>query len=129
MNPNFSKFKHRIACFTVLTSILISANASAGWSLSLLGTLGGTDSFASDINNSGQVAGNYSTSGIPGSRAFITGPNGFGMTALGTLGGGHTFATGINDSGQVTGSSSLSDNLTQSFITGPNGVGMTDIGD
>lgn len=130
MNKNFSKSMQRIADFTLFTTILISANASAEWSMYGLGTLGGTSSFAQDINNSGQVVG---SSYIPGNaevRAFITGPNGIGMTALGTLGGGHTFATGINDSGQVTGSSSLDikNNLIHSFITGPNGVGMTDIG-
>ncbi|MBX9894112.1 MAG: PEP-CTERM sorting domain-containing protein [Nitrosomonas sp.] len=130
MNQNFSKFKQRIAGFTLLTTVLISTNTYAEWSLSFLGTLEGTDSFAVDINNLGQVVGSYSKSGIPGSRAFITGPNGIGMTALGTLDGGHTFATGINDSGQVTGSSSLSNSfdLIHSFITGPNGAGMTDLG-
>ena len=131
MNQNSSKFKHRIAGFTVLTAILMSANASAEWSIYGLGTLGGSSSYASDINNSGQVVG---WSFFPGSatyerQAFITGPNGIGMTALGTLGGYSSTATGINDSGQVTGYSELSNNdLTHSFITGPNGVGMTDIG-
>lgn len=126
MNQNSSKFKKCIGCFTVLTTILISANASAEWSIYGLGTLGGSYSYASDINNSGQVVGSYSRFGIPGSLAFITGPNGVGMTPLGTLGGGHSVATGINDSGQVTGFSSLNNNnLTHSFITGPDGVGLT----
>lgn len=128
MNQNSSKFKHRIACFTVLTTILISADASAGWSIYGLGTLGGSSSYAYDINNSGQVVGASSLSGKSEINAFITGPNGIGMTALETLGGRHTFAYGINDSGQVMGSLVLNDNLTHSFITGPNGVGMTDIG-
>lgn len=130
MNQNSSKFKHRIAGFTILTTILISANASAGWSIYGLGTLlGDTNSSASDINNSGQVVGYSLTPGITGTHAFITGPNGIGMTALGTLGGGYSVATGINDSGQVTGHSSLSNNnLRHSFITGINGIGMTDLG-
>ena len=63
MNQNSSKFKHRIACFTVLTTILISADASAGWSIYGLGTLGGSSSYAYDINNSGQVVGASSLSG------------------------------------------------------------------
>ncbi len=131
MNQNSSKFKHRIACFTVLTTILISANASAGWSIHELGTLGGGTSYPEDINNSGQVVGySFFSGGTYGERqAFITGPNGIGMTALGTLGGHFSTATGINDSGQVTGYSSLSNGfLIHSFITSPNGVGMTDLG-
>lgn len=129
MNQNSSKFKHRIAGFTLLTTILISANASAEWSMYGLGTLGGTSSFAEDINNSGQVVGYSFTASSPYiEKAFITGPNGIGMTALGTLGGRYSFATGINDSGQVTGYSSNNSSQLHSFITGPNGVGMTDLG-
>jgi probable HAF family extracellular repeat protein len=130
MNQNFSKFKERIAGFTLLTTVLISTNANAEWSIYGLGTLGGASSFAADINNSGQVVGYSFTASSSSQKAFITGPNGIGMTALGTLGGNYSFATGINDSGQVTGYSNLSKTggLTHSFITGPNGIGMTDLG-
>lgn len=129
MNKNFSKFKQHLTGFTLLTTILISANANAEWSIYGLGTLGGLSSHAEDINNSGQVVGFSYFSGATERQAFITGANGIGMTALGTLGGDYSVATGINDSGQVTGHSSLSNEfLIHSFITGPNGIGMTDLG-
>jgi probable HAF family extracellular repeat protein len=93
-----------------------------------LGTLGGYYSYASAINDSGQVVG-YSYTAA-GERAFITGPNGVGMTDLGTLGGDFSYASGINASGQVVGTSLLPGvgNNSHAFITGPNGGGMTNIG-
>ena len=74
---------------------------SHGKGLTELGTLGGgySSSYASGINDAGQVVG-FSTGP---DHAFITGPNGVGMTDLGTLGGGISRATGINDAGQVVG--------------------------
>ena len=50
-----------------------------------IGTLGGSYSYAGGINDSGQVVGNSFTAGGV-DHAFITGPNGMGMRDLGTLG-------------------------------------------
>jgi len=67
-----------------------------------LGTLGGTHSSASGINNSGQVVGwSYIPSSWLVSRAFLW-TDGV-MHDLGTLGGGYSSASDINNSGQVVG--------------------------
>jgi len=70
-----------------------------------LGTLGGTNSCARGINNSGQVVGNANTSD-GNVRAFRTAPNqpiNPATDDLGTLGGPASRAYGINNSGQVVG--------------------------
>lgn len=67
-----------------------------------LGTLGGTQSIASDINNSGQIVGNSAVSS--GINHAFTYANGV-MTDLGTLGGTQSYAYGINNSGQIVGES------------------------
>jgi len=125
MNQNFSKFKHRIAGVTLLTTILISANASAGWSIKTLDDLGGGSVSASAINDLGQVTG---SADLPGNimHAFITGPNGVNTFDLGSL-GANSLGSDINLSGQVAGSFMAADGG-HPMITGPNGVGMRDLG-
>src|SRR4051812_36246778 len=51
-----------------------------------IGTLGGADSHARALNDTGQVVGWSRTAG-GAAHAFITGPDGMGMRDLGTLGG------------------------------------------
>jgi probable HAF family extracellular repeat protein len=92
-----------------------------------LGTLGGGESHATDVNASGQVVGWSLTAGGE-FHAFITGPDGAGMTDLGTLGGTVSMATGINDAGQVVGYSTKAEGAEHyAFVTGPAGTGMTDL--
>ncbi len=90
-----------------------------------LGTLGGTESYAYGINNSGQVVGFSFTSGVSVTteRAFRTMPNSVINPAtdnLGTLGGFASSARAINDLGQVVGYSYLSDGNSHGFRTKPN---------
>jgi probable HAF family extracellular repeat protein len=70
----------------------------------VLSEIGGLDSYASGINNAGQVEeGSYTAAGQV--HAFITGPNGVGMTDLNSLvdlpGVILTSAAGINNVGEV----------------------------
>jgi probable HAF family extracellular repeat protein len=95
-----------------------------------LGTLGGSDSYASGINDQGQVIGASSTKN--GSQHAFIWQRGT-MTDLGTLGARFTSssATAINDRGQVVGTSYLA-KVTQTGQQGhafvwQNGV-MTDLG-
>ena len=70
-----------------------------------LGTLGGNDSIAHGINNSGQVVGESLIIGNLHNHAFLY-ANGI-MKDLGTLGGNESYAYGINDIGQVVGESNF----------------------
>jgi probable HAF family extracellular repeat protein len=65
-----------------------------------LGTLGGANSYTTDINDQGQVVGHSSVaSGFE--HAFLS--TGVSLTDLGTLHGGNSYAYGINNSGSIVG--------------------------
>jgi probable HAF family extracellular repeat protein len=96
-----------------------------------LGTLGGTSSWASAINDAGQIAGFADTyGGAPnvngGKHAFLS--TGAKMTDLGTLGGPNSYALGINASGQVVGSSDTATPGGQYHAFLYSGGKMTDLG-
>lgn len=92
--------------------------------LTELGTLGGTSSVATGINDSGQIIGSASTADDVENHAFVY-QNGT-MTDLGTLGGTYSGATGINASGQIVGYSSMADESLHAFLF-TNGL-MQDLG-
>jgi len=95
------------------------------YSITNLGTLGGTNSQVSDINDSGQAVGYSMLADNTTTHGWLY-SNGT-LTDLGTLGGTFCSAAGINNSSQVVGSSNITDDVaTRAFIYA-NGE-MTDLG-
>ena len=85
------------------------------------GLLDGKQSFADDINNSGQVGGEYYDN-HGNYHAFITGANGVGITELGTLGGAYGYVTGVNDSGEAVGEAQIANGNEHAFIYSHGGI-------
>jgi probable HAF family extracellular repeat protein len=97
-----------------------------------LDTLGGPDSFAVVINETGQAAGFSFTNSLPNSTTGIPTVDPFlwesgRMTDLGTLGGTFGFANGLNNRDQVVGFSDLEGDLTNHAFVWERGV-LTDLG-
>src|SRR5262245_14137015 len=91
-----------------------------------LGTLGGRQSSASSVNNSGDVVGLSITEDNFTSRAFRW-TSAEGMVDLGTLGGSDSEATAINDKRQIVGWSTTADGAPHAFVWTATD-GMTDLG-
>ncbi|HVR37286.1 MAG TPA: Ig-like domain-containing protein, partial [Methylomirabilota bacterium] len=93
----------RLVLFTLIVGGVVSARppaSAAHYIVSDLGTLGGDDSRATDINGTGQIVG-VSRTADGSDRAFLW-QNGE-MTDLGTLGGVNSHAAAINETGGIVG--------------------------
>jgi probable HAF family extracellular repeat protein len=86
---------------------------SPNGSMILLGTLGGSSSQATDVNNSGEVVGFASVA--DGYQHAFTMLDAM-MIDLGTLGGGSSYAYGVNASGEVVGYSWLANGDQHAFL-------------
>jgi probable HAF family extracellular repeat protein len=92
--------------------------------MTALGTLGGTWSTATAINDLNQITGQAYTRNNLGAHAYRF-SNGR-MTDLGTLGGSYSSGLAINNSGTVVGRSTIRDNSDHAFIS-TNGARMQDL--
>jgi probable HAF family extracellular repeat protein len=88
-----------------------------------LGTLGGRNSEASDINESGDIVG-WSDTASGGTHAFVYRDG--KMLDLGTLGGANSYASAVNSAGDIVGSSGTPSGAVHAFLY-KNGV-MLDLG-
>ena len=74
---------------------LAAAPATAqSYTLTVLGTLGGSNSVGYGVNDAGQVAGWSQIAGNNATHAFLSAANGGALTDLGTLSGGDSFGFG-----------------------------------
>ncbi|GKS70146.1 PEP-CTERM protein-sorting domain-containing protein [Nitrosomonas sp. PY1] len=133
MNSQPRHFK-LIASFKLLFSMIFyfsSTSLYANWSFTELGSLGGNQSKANAINDSGQIVG-QSVNAAGESKAFIIQSNGAGMTTLFPSINASN-AQDINDAGQITGTYYLptlpgqGESPFHAFITGANGQGIIDL--
>jgi len=104
----------------------------AAWSITDLGTLGGTFSIATGINNLGQVVGyspgqEYLRDGIDTIRlehGFISAPHGGPLTDLGPSPADVSIAKAVNNAGRVVGEIELNGSMPVAMVTGPSGAPM-----
>jgi probable HAF family extracellular repeat protein len=116
-----------VALFGVgLRSAETQTTAPTYYKVEDLGTLGGSHSWASAINDSGQIVGYSYLAGDQNNHAFLYKDG--KMTDLGTLGGTSSEAKGINISGQVVGWSDNSSGERRAFLY-DSANGMKDLND
>lgn len=86
-----------------------------------LGTLGGANSYASDVNSNGQIVGMSYRADDTTRRASLW--RNWSVVDLGTLGGTHSQAYAINDHGQVVGVADTPAGAAHGFMFGTDAAG------
>jgi uncharacterized membrane protein len=140
MRATPSRSAYLIAACTLVASAAETAIAESSrriqptdcWEMRSLGTFGGNDSWAVDVNDSGQVVGTAAT--VPEIRdpadppvsmypAFISAPNGGALTAIfapdSYFG---TAARAVNNAGEVVGDATIGRSYPVGFVTDPGGA-------
>ena len=128
---NFRRLTSRYLCArTIAAAVTLGtaclalpalAFAQGPWTITDLGTLGGSSSTAYGVNNLGDVVGSSALAGstsIQKNHAFLW-TAATGMQDLGTLGGDASVAYAINDAKQVVGCSKLTSGRMAAFIWSP----------
>lgn len=118
----------QIAFFVVL--FLATCSSAQKYTVTDLGVFGGDISYATAINDSGQVVGaSYINKATAVDHAFVWSAT-TGLQDLGTLGGYNSRAMGINNAGQVVGCAdvSLNDRVPSHAFLWTQSGGMQDLG-
>src|SRR5262245_46663413 len=116
----------RIAVTIVCAAGVMSGSASAQtYTVTDLGTLGGSESYPVAINAAGQVVGTSWVANLHDLHGFLF--SGGAMTDVGTLGGSRSYGNAINAAGHVTGTASTADDYWEHAYVFANNA-MTDLG-
>jgi probable HAF family extracellular repeat protein len=100
-------------CAAILASLPTISRANFIFTVTDLGTLGGSTSHALAVNASGQVAGEaMNSAGNYRAFAYWEGT----MIDLGTLGGDYSSASGINDKAQIVGTAATAASKKHAFL-------------
>ena len=114
MRASRSRGTRKFISLAALVAVALGSTAYATqYTVTPLGTLGGTTSYVSGINSTGELAG-YSITSAGNTNAFLY-SNG-AMTNRGTLGGARSGATAINSIGQVVGYATNSAGTYNAFL-------------
>ncbi|MHC5184578.1 MAG: DUF3466 family protein [Planctomycetota bacterium] len=112
-------------CWTDNVVVTLEPGTVSTYTITDLGTLGGTSSRAYGINESGQIVGKSDITGDSVSHAFLY--DGIKMHDLGTLGGPSSNAISLNDNAEVVGHSRITgDSSSHAFYY--DGTTMHDLG-
>jgi probable HAF family extracellular repeat protein len=122
--------KRTLPLIILTVFFLATISAAQTYTVTDLGTIGGNISYASGVNNAGQVVGSSYTSNKNAIDHGFIWTASTGLQDLGTLGGNNSYANAINNAGQVVGCSDISTNNTipgHAFLWTQSG-GMQDLG-